>query len=93
MRHTPQNDLWFKISCTFTHFDVQSVKVIVEVICVPNTNGRRKIEERSGVIQETYPSLFTVFIESQQSTVSFSYSDLLTKEVELQLEPSGENLF
>ena len=94
MRHTPQNDLWFKISCTFTHFDVQSVKVIVEVICVPNTiesireiislhkgsrisyratNGRRKIEERSGVIQETYPSLFTVFIESQQSTVSFSY--------------------
>ena len=114
MRHTPQNDLWFKISCTFTHFDVQSVKVIVEVICVPNTiesigeiislhkgsrisyratNGRRKIEERSGIIQETYPSLFTVFIESQQSTVSFSYSDLLTREVELQLEPSGENLF
>ena len=59
----------------------------------PQRNGRRKIEERSGVIQETYPSLFTVFIESQQSTVSFSYSDLLTKEVELQLEPSGENLF
>ncbi len=56
-------------------------------------NGRRKIEERSGVIKEVYPSLFTVFIESQQSIVSFSYSDLLTKEVELQLEPSGETLF
>lgn len=56
-------------------------------------NGRRKIEERSGVIKETYPSLFTVFIESYQSTVSFSYTDILTKEVELQLEPSGETLF
>ena len=56
-------------------------------------NGRRKIEERTGIIKETYPSLFTVFIESQQSTISFSYTDLLTREVELQLEPSGENLF
>lgn len=56
-------------------------------------NGRRKIEERCGIIKETYPSLFTVFIESQQSTISFSYTDLLTREVELQLEPGGENLF
>ena len=52
-------------------------------------NGRRKVEERNGIIQETYPSLFTVYIESQQSTVSFSYADIL----EVQLESSGENLF
>ena len=56
-------------------------------------NGRRKVEERNGVIQETYPRLFTVYIESQQSTVSFSYADLLTREVEVQLESSGESLF
>ena len=56
-------------------------------------NGRRKVEERNGAIQETYPSLFTVYIESQQSTVSFSYADLLTREVEVQLESSGESLF
>lgn len=55
-------------------------------------NGRRKMEERSGVIQETYPSLFTVYIESQQSTISFSYADLLTREVEVQLEESGEDI-
>ena len=54
--------------------------------------GRRKIEERTGIIKETYPSLFTVFIESQQSIISFSYTDLLTKEVELQLEPSGKSI-
>lgn len=77
---------------------IESIREIISLhkgsrISYRATNGRRKIEERSGVIQEIYPSLFTVFIESQQSTVSFSYSDLLTKEVELQLEPSGENLF
>lgn len=55
-------------------------------------NGRRKMEARHGVILEAYPSLFTLFVESQNSTVSFSYADILTKEVELQLLPSGKNL-
>lgn len=57
------------------------------------TNGRRKMEERSGVIKDVYPSLFTVYIESQQSTVSFSYADILTHEVELQLTSNGQNIF
>lgn len=50
-------------------------------------NGRRKAEARQGVIIEAYPSLFTLYVESQNSTVSFSYADLLTKEVELRLLP------
>ena len=55
-------------------------------------NGRRKAEARQGVILEAYPSLFTLFVESQNSTVSFSYADVLTKEVELELLPSGKNI-
>lgn len=55
-------------------------------------NGRRKMEERSGVIKEIYPSLFTVYIEAQQSTVSFSYADVLTNEVVIHIESSGERL-
>ncbi len=55
-------------------------------------NGRRKVEERQGVIMEAYPSLFTMYVESQHSTVSFSYADVLTKEVELELLPGGEKL-
>lgn len=79
-------------------YTLESIREIVSLhkgskISYRAANGRRKIEERTGIIKETYPSLFTVFIESQQSTISFSYTDLLTKEVELQLEPSGENLF
>jgi uncharacterized protein Veg len=52
-------------------------------------NGRRKAEARQGIIMEAYPSLFTLFVESQNSTVSFSYADLLTKEVELKLLSSA----
>ncbi|WP_418505085.1 Veg family protein [Cloacibacillus evryensis] len=79
-------------------YTLESIREIVSLhkgskISYRAANGRRKIEERTGIIKETYPSLFTVFIESQQSTISFSYTDLLTKEVELQLEPSVENLF
>ena len=54
-------------------------------------NGRRKAEARQGIIMEAYPSLFTLFVESQNSTVSFSYADLLTKEVELKLLPDKKN--
>ena len=79
-------------------YTLESIREIVSLhkgskISYRAANGRRKIEERTGIIKETYPSLFTVFIESQQSTISFSYTALLTREVELQLEPSGENLF
>lgn len=57
------------------------------------SNGRRKMEEKSGVIKEIYPSLFTVYIEAQGTIVSFSYADILTREVELLLENNGEELF
>lgn len=53
-------------------------------------NGRRKAEAKQGVIVGAYPSLFTLFVESQNSTVSFSYADLLTREVELRLLPPEE---
>ena len=52
------------------------------------------MEEKSGVIREIYPSLFTVYIEAQDSIVSFSYADILTREAELSLlENNGEELF
>lgn len=48
-------------------------------------NGRRKAEARQGVILDAYPSLFTMYVESQNTTVSFSYADILTRELELKL--------
>lgn len=61
-------------------------------ICYRAANGRRKTEERTGIIQETYRSLFTVYLESQQNTISFSYADLLTREVEIRLEENGKEI-
>lgn len=78
-------------------YTIESIRELVRQhkgtrICYRAANGRRKMEERAGVIKEVYPSLFTVYIESQKSTVSFSYADILTKEVELQVEASGKSL-
>jgi len=54
--------------------------------------GRRKTEEKMGVITEAYPHVFTLYVESQHGTVSFSYAELLTKEVELEILPERKQL-
>ncbi|KAA9003627.1 Veg protein [Paenibacillus spiritus] len=47
--------------------------------------GRRKTVERTGVLEETYPSVFIVKLDEQQSfkRVSYSYTDVLTESVEI----------
>ena len=48
--------------------------------------GRKKVLERTGVLERTYPNIFVVKLSEQKSSVqriSFSYSDVLTETVEL----------
>jgi len=48
--------------------------------------GRRKTIERSGVLEETYPSVFIVKLDEDQHSfkrVSYSYADILTESVEV----------
>ncbi len=48
--------------------------------------GRRKTIERSGVLAETYPSVFVVELDQDENAferVSYSYADVLTESVEL----------
>jgi uncharacterized protein Veg len=48
--------------------------------------GRRKAVVKEGIIENSYPSIFTIRVENEfDSTrrLSFSYTDLLTKVVEL----------
>lgn len=48
--------------------------------------GRRKTIERSGVLEETYPSVFIVKLDEEQHSfkrVSYSYADILTESVEV----------
>jgi uncharacterized protein Veg len=48
--------------------------------------GRRKTIERSGVLSETYPSVFVVELDQDENSferVSYSYADVLTETVQL----------
>jgi len=48
--------------------------------------GRRKTIERTGVLEETYPSVFIVKLDEEQHAfkrVSYSYADILTESVEV----------
>jgi len=51
--------------------------------------GRHKIDVTEGVISETYPSIFLIKVQETKDMpvrmVSYSYTDLLTKDVELLL--------
>ena len=50
--------------------------------------GRKKIIVRQGVIEKTYPSIFVVKINDNHNNstmVSYSYSDVLTSTVKLQV--------
>lgn len=58
-------------------------------VCVRALCGEEKVEIAHGVIAETYPSVFVITSEKAESLckkkVSFSYCDILTKEIELSL--------
>ena len=48
--------------------------------------GRRKTIERSGILAETYPSVFVIQLDEDENSferVSYSYADILTETVEL----------
>ena len=51
--------------------------------------GRHKIDVTEGIIRETYPSIFLVEVENKlddtTQKISFSYTDVLTKDVQMQL--------
>ncbi|MBR2569530.1 MAG: Veg family protein [Paenibacillus sp.] len=56
--------------------------------------GRRKMVERSGVLEETYPSVFIVKLDQEQNAfkrVSYSYADILTDAVQVSVcDDNGE---
>ena len=52
--------------------------------------GRNKIDIQEGVIQEAYPSVFTVLVDDEREEnppqlLSFSYTDVITKDIRMKL--------
>ncbi|MCX7712013.1 MAG: Veg family protein [Clostridia bacterium] len=59
---------------------------IGEKVQLKANRGRKKAIIREGVVENTYPSIFVVKFENDYDTtrrVSYSYTDVLTKAVEL----------
>jgi len=76
---------------------VDEVRALIELhmgerVYYHASNGRRKAKDSVAVIHGAYPSLFTLYIETLDSTVSFRYTDLITQDVTLVLEESGKKL-
>ena len=57
---------------------------IGEKVTLKANGGRRKVLINNGTLESVYPSIFVVRLDNDtQRTVSFSYSDVLTKTVQL----------
>ncbi|PWI57519.1 biofilm formation stimulator Veg [Sulfoacidibacillus thermotolerans] len=60
--------------------------LVGEKILLRANGGRRKTVERTGILEETYPSVFVVKLDQAENSfkrVSYSYADILTETVEL----------
>ena len=55
-----------------------------EKVTLKANGGRKKILVNNGTIESAHPSIFVVRLDNDiQRTVSYSYSDVLTKTVQL----------
>ena len=58
-------------------------------VVIRANKGRHKFDVNEGVIKEVYPYIFMLEVEDSESKgnkmISYSYSDLLTKDVQMTL--------
>lgn len=54
-------------------------------IIVRGTLGRSKVYEESATIEKAYPNIFVVKYEENQRSVTYTYTDVLTRAVEVQV--------
>ena len=52
--------------------------------------GRNKVDTQEGVIQNAYPSVFTILIDDERDEnppqlLSFSYTDIITRDIRMKL--------
>ncbi|MBE5805669.1 MAG: Veg protein [Clostridiales bacterium] len=70
--------------------DISNIKAdigekIGQKIIVKGSLGRSKSFEKEATIEKTYPNIFIVKYEENNRDVSYSYTDVLTRTVELEV--------
>lgn len=58
---------------------------IGQKIIVKGTLGRSKFFEKEATIEKTYPNLFVVKYDENNRNVTYSYTDVLTRTVEVKV--------
>ena len=79
-------------SVEINHIKSQIEKKIGKKVCVRIALGRHRIGMHEGIIAQTYPDVFIISIKedpkkrnSPVKIMSFQYSDILTKRIQLKL--------
>lgn len=75
--------------------DITNLKTDIEgkmgqKIIVKGSLGRSKTFEKEATIEKVYPNIFVVKYEENERNVTYSYTDILTRNVEVQVF-DGEN--
>lgn len=75
--------------------DINRVRASVRQQCgskvlIQLDRGRNRVDIQQGVIQNAYPSVFTVLVkdgrkDDQTQLLSFSYNDIITKDIRMKL--------
>ena len=59
-------------------------------IIVKGALGRSKFFEKEATLQKAYPSVFVIKYDTEESSTTYSYTDVLTRTIDLQIF-DGEN--
>ena len=73
---------------TLDNIRISLQKHLGKKILLKANKGRKQVMTRRGILENVYPSVFIVKLEANGSgyqRVSYSYSDLLTENVKLQV--------
>lgn len=70
--------------------DITSIKAdigekIGQNIIVKGSLGRSKSFEKEATIEKTYPNIFVVKYDDNDRSVTYSYTDVLTRTIEMQV--------
>ena len=66
-----------------TNLKTDITEKIGQKIIVKGTLGRSRFFEKEATIEKTYPNLFIVKYDDEQRNVTYSYKDVLTRTVEV----------
>ena len=66
--------------------------IVGQKVIVKGDLGRNKTFEKKAIVEKTYPNIFVVRYEENERNVTYSYTDVLTGTVQVQVF-DGENYY